>query len=64
MTEKPEQKAKPEVEHTASQPSNDSPLLTGIVLPPIDQADAFELLDWAIGRNKPLEVVKSLIEQT
>ena len=45
------------------QPSNDEPTITGVVLPPIDDDDAYDLLDWAITRNKPLEFIKSLVDQ-
>ena len=46
-----------------SQPSNDSAIITGLVLPPIDDSFMFDLLILAIRREKPLEFIKSLIEQ-
>jgi ankyrin repeat protein len=46
----------------ARQLSNEPPTITGLVLPPLDDTDTFDLLEWAINRER-LGIVKSMIEQ-
>ena len=47
----------------ANQLSDNTLASTGLVLPPLDDADTNNLLFWALLRKNPIEIINSLIEQ-